>query len=453
MSRTNVPIDGEPQVLVCALIGVEGQDEVAFYNRATNEVFFFNTSYYGQLKSWTLGAVGRILAEEYGIHSIHGACVAINGSGILYIAPTGTGKTTSSYGLTIFPNTRFHSDDWVYVRYAYPRKSDGKYFAPYRITTRDGTSVRGYQVFGWIKDHGIANADADVDAIGLDNEKIRMKLRELNHVLKPEAFAYISEKKFYLRTNIVESFPYAFPEMICSKAENVPMVTDSYLRMASHVIDNILSDLLTSEDPRVHETIDKTGLGELKLKAARFIAFDNARAILDQSHAFMPHKVVTNPLEPVRIDAVILIKRDFNTDEVLVELDNQKFVERLLKGETPDGRWEIAYNDYRAVDDEEEKAYLKRIFEKAKSTGSSVYEQFEEDRQNRPDTLDQEFELFEVLYEAADCYDLNTILQMTGASKKDAVGRTVDIIREVFSKWHKGVKLKLEHFAKVPSSY
>src|SRR3989454_6224983 len=32
---------------------------------------------------------------------------------------SGTGKSTSSYGLMTFPKTRFHSDDWVYVRYTY----------------------------------------------------------------------------------------------------------------------------------------------------------------------------------------------------------------------------------------------------------------------------------------------------------------------------------------------
>src|SRR5512143_3215699 len=108
----------EPQVMVYAFGGVEGEPEAAYYSRKTNTIVFFNTSYYGQLKSWVLGAVGRVLAEEYGIHSVHGACVEKDGHGILYIAPTGTGKSTSSYGLMDYPNTRFHSDDWVYIRYA-----------------------------------------------------------------------------------------------------------------------------------------------------------------------------------------------------------------------------------------------------------------------------------------------------------------------------------------------
>src|SRR5437879_13607093 len=108
----------EPQVTVYALGGVAEQPEAAYHSRRTNTIVFFNTAYYGQLKSWVLGAVGRVLAEEYGIQSVHGACVEKDDHGNLYIAPTGTGKSTASYGLqATYPNTRFHSDDWVSVRY------------------------------------------------------------------------------------------------------------------------------------------------------------------------------------------------------------------------------------------------------------------------------------------------------------------------------------------------
>jgi len=446
--RTGEIHEEEPRVLIYALIGVEGEDASAFYNRSTNEIFFFNTSYYGQLKSWTLGAVGRILAEEYGIHSIHGACVAIDGRGILYIAPTGTGKTTSSYGLTLDPDARFHSDDWVYVRYAYRRKSDGKYIAPYRVTNRDGESISGYRVFRWIAENWRDNGDANVQAIGLQNTEVSEKLADLGVSDSPEAFAYISEKKFYLRTNIVESFPYALPEMVHSKTENVPMITDRYQQRSSAAVESMMCDLLVSEDPTVQETIEKMRFGELRQKAARLIVFGNARAIFSQSHAFMPHKVIIDPLEPVRIEMAVLIKRDLNSEEVMVELDREKFVERLLKGETPDGRWEIAYNDYRAADDDEEKEYLKNIFERAETRNSKVTDEFDLDRQKRPYTLDQEFELFDLLFKATKCYDLNTILQRTGISKRDAVAMTIDLIRKAFSGWRVGARLKLEDLGK-----
>ncbi len=65
----------EPRIKVYAMLGVAQEPEAAYYSRQSNTVIFFNTSHYGQLKSWVLGAVGRILAAEYSIHSIHGACV------------------------------------------------------------------------------------------------------------------------------------------------------------------------------------------------------------------------------------------------------------------------------------------------------------------------------------------------------------------------------------------
>src|SRR5690606_12311411 len=83
------PAPAEPRMMVYALSGIDEQAEAAYYSRKHNAVIFFNTSYYGQLKSWMLGAVGRVLADEYGIHSLHGAAVELSGKkGVLYIAPT-----------------------------------------------------------------------------------------------------------------------------------------------------------------------------------------------------------------------------------------------------------------------------------------------------------------------------------------------------------------------------
>jgi hypothetical protein len=93
----------------------------AFYCQQNNETVFWNTDYYGQMKSWALGAAGVELAR-YNIHSIHSACVAINAKGVLIIAPTGTGKSTYT---NVLANIRkmdsrytgkINSDDWVYVR-------------------------------------------------------------------------------------------------------------------------------------------------------------------------------------------------------------------------------------------------------------------------------------------------------------------------------------------------
>ena len=438
----------KPSVMVIALIGVEGEEPAAYYNRATNEVIFFNTSYYGQLKSWTVGAVGRVLAEEYGIHSIHGACVAIDGKAILYIAPTGTGKSTSSYGLMSYPGTRFHSDDWVYVRYSYRNKKDGKFYAPFRVVQNGGSGLEGYRVFRWIREQGEDNPDAEVEALTPSGDTMSLELGDLDVSCPPTAFGYVSEKKFYLRTNLVENFPRALIGIFKSKTENCPEVSDTFLNRASVVLDEVVSKLLSCGDPGVESVLEGQGWAELRKRIARVIAFGNSRAMFDQSRAFPSGRVILNPMEPVVIDTVILIKRNFRDECVLEDLPLPIFIERLLRGDTPYGKWEVAYNDYRAVDDEEEQSYLKQVFERAEPSGQSVYEEFMRDRVNRPVTLDGEFELFEALHDATHCYDLNTILESAGNSKREAVSRTVQLIFDVLRCRPAHVRLTLQDFTR-----
>lgn len=120
---------GIPVVVMRAAIGSrDPQPDLAeaFYSRETNETVFWDTDYYGQCKSWALGAAGVELATHE-VQSIHGACVEIDGSsfkkrGILLVAPTGTGKSTYTNVLArvheIDPRYRgrINSDDWVYVK-------------------------------------------------------------------------------------------------------------------------------------------------------------------------------------------------------------------------------------------------------------------------------------------------------------------------------------------------
>jgi len=438
----------KPSVMVIALIGVEGEEPAAYYNRATNEVIFFNTSYYGQLKSWTVGAIGRVLAEEYGIHSIHGACVAVNAKAILYIAPTGTGKSTSSYGLMSYPGTRFHSDDWVYVRYCYRSKKDSKFYAPLRVVQSGGDSLDGYRVFRWIRQRGEENPKARVEVLTPSGDTVSLELGDLDVSRPPTALGYVSEKKFYLRTNLVESFPKALVEIFNSKTENCPEVSGIFLNRASAVIDEVVSKLLSCGDPGVECVLEGQSWAELRKRIARVVAFGNSRAMFDQSQAFPRGRVIVNPMEPVVIDTVMLIKRNFRDECVLEDLALPVFMERLLRGDTPQGRWEVAYNDYRAVDDEEEQGYLKRLFERAELDGHSIYDEFMRDRANRPMTLDGEFELFEVLHDATHCYDLNTILESAGNSKREAVSRTIQLIFEVLKKMPAHVRLTLQDFVK-----
>src|SRR3989442_993669 len=296
-----------PDVLVIALGRVPTEAEAAYYSRQNDTVIFFNTSYYGQLKSWVLGAVGRKLAVDYGVHSIHGAVVTKDGKGILYIAPTGTGKSTSTYGVMEFPNTRFHSDDWVYVRYA---------------------------------------NKATIDAIQ-------------------------------------------------AKLQGKP-------------------------------PFDRMGESTLRTTIARFFAFDNTRAMLDITTVFPKERVFTNPMEPARINAVLLIKRNFDEDVVVERLSIDKFMARLLIGLTPAGTKEIVYNSYRAVDDKSERAWIDTIEAKGVDRMWGEYQK----AKDKPETLNEEMEMFRMLFKSAAAYDLNTVLQKDKAigSKMEAVQKTMKLI-------------------------
>src|SRR5712692_6448130 len=362
--RTGLAPPAEPRVHVYALHGVKDQEEAAYYSREKNTIVFFNTSYYGQLKSWVLGAVGRILAAEFGIHSIHGACVEMGGKGLLYIAPTGTGKSTSSYGLMTFPKTRFHSDDWVYVRYTYATR-EGKRVFVLRAEGTDRTRAQGYQVYRWIERHA-GDRDARLGVMTLDNQEKTLKLGDLDLSRPTQAYAYTSEKIYYLRTNLAENFPLAACEILASKEENVPDVSDRFIEQNKTILGNIARDLKGVKDDRWRDPFAGKSETELERTCARLIAFDNARSMLDMAKVLPPERVYMNPLEPVKLVAVMLLKRNPDDSSVLADLSLDSFMERLLVGETPDKKRETAYNAYRAVDDKAERQFIEGLEKQAR---------------------------------------------------------------------------------------
>lgn len=436
----------EPKIMVHAFGGVENEEEAAYYSRKGNTIVFFNTSYYGQLKSWVLGAVGRVLAEEQGIHSIHGACMERLKKGILYIAPTGTGKSTSSYGLMGTPGSRFHSDDWVYVRYAY-RLKNGGLSCPMRITDSGKEVAVGFQVYRWLEENR-SKSNAEISGMDLKNAPVKAKLADIDFSKPVEAYAYTSEKVFYLRSNLVESFAETAYPILQSKLENCPEVTPAFMEMEKTTISGIVSRLQNLEDGELKNyfrSIDPTRLGEI---AARLYAFDNTRAMLDIKKVFGEERVYTNPMEPVRLANVMLLKRDFGSSDVLQSLPLPLFMAKLLIGETPDKKREVAYNAYRAVDDAEEKAFIDRIeLQNGGKLDGSFYELYAS-TDGKPHTLYQEFELFRVMHQSAGCYALNTILQNDKKlkDKREAVLRSHALIAKTLDTQSLELHLTLENY-------
>lgn len=86
------------------------------YDPFTKTVFLFNVDYYGWIKSLALAVAGDVLEDEHQIYSVHGAAIDVGGYGVSIIAPSGTGKTTHSWGLLRLKNARLVADDWFFVR-------------------------------------------------------------------------------------------------------------------------------------------------------------------------------------------------------------------------------------------------------------------------------------------------------------------------------------------------
>lgn len=98
------------------VIDEENEEQQVLYDPLSKTAFLINIDYYGWVKSLALSVASDILEDNHGINSVHGACVDIEGKGVCLIAPSGTGKTTHTYGLLRLKGVRVVSDDWFFVR-------------------------------------------------------------------------------------------------------------------------------------------------------------------------------------------------------------------------------------------------------------------------------------------------------------------------------------------------
>jgi hypothetical protein len=93
-----------------------GQPMTIKYDPYTKTAFLINVDYYGWIKSIALAVAGDVLEDEHRIYSVHGAAIDVDCVGVSIIAPSGTGKTTHSWGLLRMEKSRLVSDDWYFVR-------------------------------------------------------------------------------------------------------------------------------------------------------------------------------------------------------------------------------------------------------------------------------------------------------------------------------------------------
>ncbi|MDV3292892.1 MAG: hypothetical protein LYZ70_01315 [Nitrososphaerales archaeon] len=106
-----------PDASIYSVSRIEGLEPSAYYCPQLHTSLFANTEYYGQCKSWALGMAAAILEKRFNTLSIHGATALYRGRGVVIIAPTGTGKTTHSFGIFLDDRGKICGDDWAYVTF------------------------------------------------------------------------------------------------------------------------------------------------------------------------------------------------------------------------------------------------------------------------------------------------------------------------------------------------
>lgn len=110
--------DLEPHGMIYGIKDASGRQESAFYNAETRSGVIFNTAYYPQLHSLALGMVGSIASRMFDTFLVSGSCIDVNGKGVVLIAPPGTGGSTHFAGLMRHKESKLHSMNGFFVRWA-----------------------------------------------------------------------------------------------------------------------------------------------------------------------------------------------------------------------------------------------------------------------------------------------------------------------------------------------
>ncbi|MBI3855822.1 MAG: hypothetical protein HY293_09050 [Planctomycetes bacterium] len=108
---TGQAVAREPALVVHAMINVAAEPEASYVSLARQEVYLFNTSYYGDLRACALEAFGRLIGKAGFV--LHAAAVEINGRGLAMIYPKDVIHPTPVWGLMEMAGAKFVADGWL----------------------------------------------------------------------------------------------------------------------------------------------------------------------------------------------------------------------------------------------------------------------------------------------------------------------------------------------------
>jgi aspartate/methionine/tyrosine aminotransferase len=121
--------DLEPHGVIYAVDGIPGRKPYGYYCPEMKTAVLFNTSYYGQVRSWALWMAAQASERLLDVHGLRAACLDYGGRGSALIGPKGMQRGSMFFRLLEDDDFRFLTNDWVFVRY---RGSDAVADAPER---------------------------------------------------------------------------------------------------------------------------------------------------------------------------------------------------------------------------------------------------------------------------------------------------------------------------------
>ncbi|MDD1779521.1 MAG: phosphoenolpyruvate carboxykinase [Candidatus Helarchaeota archaeon] len=104
-----------PHGIIYAITGVYNAEPSVYFNAETNTGFLINITAYRQLRSLALGMVLDMTEDQKNLHFVRGSLIDINGEGFAFMGPPGSGINTHTFLLLEMERARIHSLDWIYV--------------------------------------------------------------------------------------------------------------------------------------------------------------------------------------------------------------------------------------------------------------------------------------------------------------------------------------------------
>lgn len=108
---TGQVVPREPALAVHAMIDVASEPEASYVSLGRQEVYLFNTSYYGDLRACTMEAMGRLIGKAGFI--LHAAAVEVSGRGLALVYPKEVIHPTPVWGLMEMSGAKFVADGWL----------------------------------------------------------------------------------------------------------------------------------------------------------------------------------------------------------------------------------------------------------------------------------------------------------------------------------------------------